>query len=1080
MEKSFSTYRDVIDTSAEDSDDLFLDDSDTKFRQSLPSSTIVFPQRKDSLPLPKGYRETIEETDDEEDEDDEPLVILKKTTKKKNLIDSDSEEEIFQDNSSDGQSSTSPQPQNDDSQFEEEDSQALQIDETYNAENDEQEQTEDSHSDGEEEILQENSSQISNIDSSKNDSGNNNSRQKRQASLLSDKSLLLEEISNSNKRENVSKSKDEDSIQKTASADSEQNKSIQESILLSSMEDLSENADVVDVSSGAETDDVTFVSSVQPPKPSTPKFIQSKITSMLTPTKKVQPSSSMPLSAIPSGSSSLGNINFAPPPGKKFVPKTDYINQQNRVAMLQQNLHQTQNALTTLDLETLPDRGQVLKNREMSIINELAAQKHKLSTMLIEPKTQPEDKANADKVYGLSWQELRALSNQVQPAGLGGKQAMQTYHEQKTLTMDRLKTLHQSLQSKPKADVMEDDPKMLKAELMPHQKHALAFLLWRESQRPAGGILADDMGLGKTLTMISLILKTKELAENDENKMKSESEESSDDENEEEKERKRRREYYPGGTLVICPASLINQWENEIRRHCRRDALSVNLYHGPNREFKPRRLAKHDVVITTYNLAGLDKDKSSGIFSVRWKRIILDEAHIIRNAKANCSIGVCALEGKKRWCLTGTPVQNKELDLYALLKFLKCSPFNDLQIWKKWIDNKQAGGQDRLNTVIQSLMLRRTKQQLQDNGTISSLPDKSIELIKVVLSKDEMNIYQKILIFSKTLFAQFLHQRLEKNADLAYSAGTQARFLNGNPNPEYEKVHQKLLKMHGTGEVKTAQILVLLLRLRQTCCHVGLIKSMIENEEACSVDGVDDTEGNDIDLLAQLEKLGINDDEEHPVDSSGTENVDGAPAPESAGGETLNAAASKLINSNNPIFKTDKASSKVNMVIDTLKRTALAQGDKAIVVSQWTSMLKIVEEHLAKQGIKCATLDGKVPVNKRMALVDDFNRQSSSLKILLLSLTAGGVGLNLIGANHLLLIDLHWNPQLESQAQDRIYRFGQKKDVCIYKFVTADTIEERIKALQERKLEMAENLLTGTKQAGNKLTIEDLKMLFSM
>lgn len=92
------------------------------------------------------------------------------------------------------------------------------------------------------------------------------------------------------------------------------------------------------------------------------------------------------------------------------------------------------------------------------------------------------------------------------------------------------------------------------------------------------------------------------------------------------------------------------------------------------------RLAKHDVVITTYNLAGLDKDKSDGIFGVRWKRIILDEAHVIRNTKANCSIGVCALKGKRRWCLTGTPVQNKELDLYALLKFLKCSPFDDIQV----------------------------------------------------------------------------------------------------------------------------------------------------------------------------------------------------------------------------------------------------------------------------------------------------------------------------------------------------------------------------------------------------------------
>ncbi|XP_044739625.1 transcription termination factor 2 [Chrysoperla carnea] len=1075
MEKSFTTYRDVIDTSAEYSDDMFLENSDVNFRASLPSSTIV-QHKKDSLPLPKGYKD-IEQTDDE-DEDEEPLIKHKNSRKKKALFDSDDDDDDGNDKNSDNSSTAS------EAQIGNDDSQAQESDESYYVEQspdeDEDEEplikhknsrkkkalfdSEDDDDDGNdknsdnsstasEAQIENDDSQALEIDESYYDeqssgtskSSNNDPEYNNSQASLSHKSLPLTEVSNSN-QENL--------IQTRKSAGKEK---IQENnILLSSTADLPN--EYIDVSSGPD-DDVRLIS-YQPPKPSTPKLKQTKITHMLTPTKsnansQVQPSSSR---------------NFVVPPGKKLVPQNEYIGQQNKVVMLQQNLYSTQNALSTLDLETLPDRGAALRNREAYMAIQLAKEEKKLSTMLIEPKTQPETTQDKDKVYGLSWQQLRALSNQVQPAGMGGKQAMETYQTQKTLTMDRLKTLHQSLQAKPKSDVMEENPKMLKIELMPHQKHALAFLLWRESQRPAGGILADDMGLGKTLTMISLILKAKEMAEND--KKESESEESSNDENDEDYEKKRRRDYYPGGTLVVCPASLINQWENEIKRHCKRDCLSVHIYHGTNREVKPRRLAKHDIVITTYNLAGLDKDKSDGIFAVRWKRIILDEAHVIRNTKANCSIGVCALKGKRRWCLTGTPVQNKELDLYALLKFLKCSPFDDLQIWKKWIDNKSAGGQERLNTVIQSIMLRRTKQQLQDNGTISTLPEKTTELINVKLSKDEMNIYQKILIFSKTLFAQFLHQRAEKNSDLAYSAGTQAKFINGNPNPEYEKVHKRLLRMHGTGEVKAHQILLLLLRLRQTCCHVSLIKSMIENEEACSADGIDDSDGNDIDLLAQLEKMDINDDEEDIQNES----VD----PAAGEGNNLNAAASKLMNPNNPIFNTNQPSSKVNIVIDKLKKTALAKGEKAIVVSQWTSMLKIIEEHLVKEGIKCATLDGKVPVNKRMILVDDFNRPSSDIQILLLSLTAGGVGLNLVGANHLLLIDLHWNPQLESQAQDRIYRFGQKKDVFIYKFVTSDTIEERIKALQERKLQMATDLLTGSKQAGNKLSIEDLKMLFSM
>lgn len=99
---------------------------------------------------------------------------------------------------------------------------------------------------------------------------------------------------------------------------------------------------------------------------------------------------------------------------------------------------------------------------------------------------------------------------------------------------------------------------------------------------------------------------------------------------------------------------------------------------------------------------------------------------------------------------------------------------------------------------------------------------------------------------------------------------------------------------------------------------------------------------------------------------------------------------------------------------------------------------------------------------------------------MLLSLTAGGVGLNLVGGNHLFLVDLHWNPQLEMQAQDRIYRVGQKKQVNVYKFMTVETIEERIKKLQDNKLAIADSMLTGSKIQSSKLTLTDLKMLFGV
>lgn len=111
----------------------------------------------------------------------------------------------------------------------------------------------------------------------------------------------------------------------------------------------------------------------------------------------------------------------------------------------------------------------------------------------------------------------------------------------------------------------------------------------------------------------------------------------------------------------------------------------------------------------------------------------------------------------------------------------------------------------------------------------------------------------------------------------------------------------------------------------------------------------------------------------------------------------------------------------------------VAAGDKAVIVSQWTGLLKLLATQMKKHGIRYESLDGSIPVNKRMPIVDAINSPTSKVNVLLLSLTAGGVGLNLAGANHLFLLDLHWNPQLESQAQDRIYRMGQKKPVYIYK-----------------------------------------------
>ena len=152
---------------------------------------------------------------------------------------------------------------------------------------------------------------------------------------------------------------------------------------------------------------------------------------------------------------------------------------------------------------------------------------------------------------------------------------------------------------------------------------------------------------------------------------------------------------------------------------------------------------------------------------------------------------------------------------------------------------------------------------------------------------------------------------------------------------------------------------------------------------------------------------------------------------------------------------------------------------KSVIVSQWTSMLQVVALHLKKNRLTYATIDGSVNPKQRMDLVEAFNH-SQGPQVMLISLLAGGVGLNLTGGNHLFLLDMHWNPSLEDQACDRIYRVGQKKDVVIHRFVCEGTVEEKILQLQEKKKDLAKQVLSGSEGPVTKLTLADLKILFGI
>nr|CAD7443687.1 unnamed protein product [Timema bartmani] len=564
--------------------------------------------------------------------------------------------------------------------------------------------------------------------------------------------------------------------------------------------------------------------------------------------------------------------------------------------------------------------------------------------------------------------------------------------------------------------------------------------------------------------MISLVLKSQETRTRND----SSSEEDSEKENSLLDSRNEKMER--GGTLVVCPATLLGQWEGEVNSKCKRGAVDVEIYHGSKREVKPRRLARRDIVITTFNLVltegsqkavdNVSTNRKKGVLhNIKWERIILDEAHVIRNHKSKTSLAVFQLRGRYRWALTGTPIHNKELDLYSLLKFLKCTPFDDYMVWKRWVDNKNLAGQQRLKTVMNSIMLRRTKTQLQQEGSLQCLPQKEFHLIDVSLDEEESKVYQKVLVFSRTLFAQFLHQKAEKEQLTMMGCEPSEASNPFNPKGQLAAWYQKL---SGMDNIKSFEILVLLLRLRQLCCHPSLISSMLDRDN-CDTDCI---EGADEDLVSALGRLGLENREE--VSSSSRPSID-------------QVMKDNILSSSNPVFNKDRVSSKMKLLLETLQVKVFDTKEKAVIVSQWTSMLELLAQHLRSQGVSCVTLCGSVPVKDRAALVDSINGTSHRPQVMLLSLTAGGVGLNLVGANHLFLFDLHWNPQLEAQACDRVYRVGQTRTVHVYKFVTQETIEQRIKLLQDQKVSLADGVLSGTRERQHtKLSLNDLKMLFNV
>ena len=361
----------------------------------------------------------------------------------------------------------------------------------------------------------------------------------------------------------------------------------------------------------------------------------------------------------------------------------------------------------------------------------------------------------------------------------------------------------------------EDDGAVdgLKVKLLPHQVDGVAWMRDKETGvkkkngvLPKGGILADDMGLGKTIQSIALLLT---------NPRPSYSSTSSVT------DKKALSANVGKSTLVVAPLALIKQWEAEIKnRVLDSHRLHVRVHHGPQRTKRFEDLKKYDVVITTYQILVSEHASSSaredgphaGCFGIHWYRVILDEAHTIKNRNAKATQACYALRAEYRWCLTGTPMQNNLDELQSLIRFLRIKPYNDLSIWKDQITRPMSQGRGgvamkRLQFYLKAFMKRRTKDVLKQEGALNAggkaSNDGSSHGFKITARRVE------------SVFAEFspeerrFYDRLEQRTD------------------------KSLEQMMGGEKINYASALVLLLRLRQACNHPQLVGgSMAKDKDA--------------------------------------------------------------------------------------------------------------------------------------------------------------------------------------------------------------------------------------------------------
>jgi SNF2 family DNA or RNA helicase len=479
-------------------------------------------------------------------------------------------------------------------------------------------------------------------------------------------------------------------------------------------------------------------------------------------------------------------------------------------------------------------------------------------------------------------------------------------------------------------------PAGLDATLRPYQQRGLSWLAFLD-RLGLGACLADDMGLGKTIQLLALLLA--------------------------ERPAPGRRGKRPAPTLLVCPMSLVGNWQREAAKFA--PSLVVHVHHGGERlggDELREAVRGSDLVVTTYALAARDHEE---LRAVQWGRVVLDEAQNVKNPSARQTQAVRALPAARRVALTGTPVENRLSELWSVMEFLNPGLLGSLSAFRnrfatpieKYRDPERA---EALRKLTGPFILRRLK---TDPAIIQDLPDKL-----------EMKVFCNLTREQATLYQAVVDEMMER---IASSEGIERRGL----------------------------VLSTLMKLKQVCNH----PAQLTGDRA----GLAGRSGK----LARLEE-----------------------------------------------------------VLDEVMEI----GERALVFTQFAEMGHLLQDRLRERlGVDVPFLHGGTRKAERDTLVQRF-QSADGPPVLLLSLKAGGTGLTLTAANHVVHFDRWWNPAVEDQATDRAFRIGQTRNVQVRKLVCAGTLEERIDEMIEDKKQLAASVLGAGEAWLTELSTAELRRIVTL